>query len=176
MGIEEIFYKVFGTPSERRLKRLHPYVDRINELEPEIEKLSAEDFPRRTAELREKIAKGISVLDEGLEKEERQKQVNTVLWDHLPEVFAMVREASRRTIGLRHYDVQLLGGMIRHDGGIAEMRTGEGKTLVATASVTRAASCSRMWTVLVSQACRSSSMTQKLPRILPSGSRIGTPQ
>ncbi|MFH2202922.1 MAG: preprotein translocase subunit SecA [Elusimicrobiota bacterium] len=135
IGIEEIFYKFFGTPSERRLKRLQPYVDRIAELETEMEALPPEAFPEKTQEFKQRLAHSLSSLDADIDKAERQKVVNAALWELLPEAFALVREAAKRTIGLRHYDVQLLGGMVIHDGGNVEMRTGEGKTLVATCPV-----------------------------------------
>jgi preprotein translocase subunit SecA len=106
--------KLFGDPNERELKRLKPIVDSINKLEPEFKKLSDEGLRAKTDEFKERIAKGTS-LD-----------------NILPEAFAAVREAARRTIGQRHYDVQLLGGIVLHQGKIAEMKTGEGKTLVAT--------------------------------------------
>jgi len=99
---------------EREVKRLRQKVAIINKLEPEMEALAPEDFPRRTMELKEKLKRGQS------------------LNDILPEAFALVREASRRTLGLRHFDEQMIGGMVLHDGRIAEMKTGEGKTLVAT--------------------------------------------
>ncbi|MEE8556536.1 MAG: preprotein translocase subunit SecA, partial [Myxococcota bacterium] len=106
--------KIFGSANDRRLRRMRPAVERINALEAEIERKSAEDLQRRTGELREQIGKGESL--EAI----------------LPEAFAMVREAAKRTLGQRPYDVQLLGGMVLHQGTIAEMKTGEGKTLVAT--------------------------------------------
>jgi preprotein translocase subunit SecA len=106
--------KIFGSKNERFLKPLWPIVDQINQLEPETEKLRDEDFPRKIAEYREQAENGRD-LD-----------------DMLPDVFALVREASRRTLGLRPFDVQLLGAIVLHRGVIAEMKTGEGKTLVAT--------------------------------------------
>jgi preprotein translocase subunit SecA len=106
--------KLFGDPNEKELKRLRPIVDSINELEPEFKKLSDEGLRAKTDEFKERIAKG-----ESLDK-------------LLPEAFAAVREAAGRTIGQRHFDVQLMGGIVLHQGKIAEMRTGEGKTLVAT--------------------------------------------
>ncbi|MGE5391348.1 MAG: preprotein translocase subunit SecA [Deltaproteobacteria bacterium] len=99
---------------EREVKRLRQKVTIINKMEPEIEALAPEYFPRRTMELKEKLKKG------------------STLNDILPEAFALVREASRRTLGMRHFDEQLIGGMVLHDGRISEMKTGEGKTLVAT--------------------------------------------
>jgi len=100
--------------NEKEIKRLKPTVDKVNSLEPEFQKLSAAELKAKTGEFRERLAKG-ETLD-----------------DLLSEAFAAVREASRRTIALRHFDVQLMGGMILHQGKIAEMKTGEGKTLVAT--------------------------------------------
>ena len=98
----------------KQLKRYQAKVDKINALEPEFQALSDEELAAKTQEFRERYAAGES-LD-----------------DLLPEAFAAVREASVRTIGLRHFDVQLIGGMALHEGQIAEMKTGEGKTLVAT--------------------------------------------
>jgi preprotein translocase subunit SecA len=106
--------KLTGDTNEKAVKQLQPYVQAINELEPEFKQMSEDELRGITAEFRERIAAG-ETLD-----------------DLLPEAFAAVREASRRTIGLRHYDVQLIGGIVLHQGKIAEMRTGEGKTLVAT--------------------------------------------
>jgi preprotein translocase subunit SecA len=100
--------------NEKELKRLQPYVDRVNELEPEFEKLSDDALRAKTDEFKTRLQNGAS-LD-----------------DILPEAFAAVREAAKRTLGQRHFDVQLLGGVTLHQGKIAEMRTGEGKTLVAT--------------------------------------------
>ena len=110
----KLLSKVFGSRNERMLKRKSRIVTRINELEPEMEALSDEQLKARTEEFRQRLRDG-ETLD-----------------DLLVETFATVREASRRTLGLRHFDVQLLGGMVLHNGKIAEMRTGEGKTLVAT--------------------------------------------
>ncbi|WP_158736865.1 accessory Sec system translocase SecA2 [Alteribacillus sp. YIM 98480] len=106
--------KIIGDEQQRRLKKYNKVVERINKLEPEIEKLSDEDLQKKTEEFKERIQNGESV----------QKLRE--------EAFAIVREASRRVIGLRHYDVQLLGGLTLNDGDIAEMATGEGKTLVAS--------------------------------------------
>ena len=106
--------KVVGTHSERELKRVIPIVDKIESLEPEMEKLSDEELRGKTAEFKKRLA-GKETLD-----------------DILPEAYAVVREASKRTIGLRHFRVQLIGGVILHQGRITEMRTGEGKTLVST--------------------------------------------
>lgn len=109
-----ILSKVVGTHSEREVKRVLPIVDKIENMEPEFEKLSDEELKDKTREFKERLSKGES-LD-----------------DILPEAYAAVREASKRTIGMRHYRVQLIGGVILHQGRITEMRTGEGKTLVST--------------------------------------------
>ncbi|MEK7388184.1 MAG: preprotein translocase subunit SecA [Elusimicrobiota bacterium] len=135
--IQAIFNKIFGSPSERTLKRYRPLLDRCNALEDEVKALSEADFPQRTAVLRERVAKIFSFIDVPEHDEdrraERKKAEIEALNEVLPEAFALCREAARRSIGLRHFDVQLLGGMVLHNGSIAEMRTGEGKTLVATA-------------------------------------------
>src|SRR5262245_48185328 len=109
--------KFFGTANDRRVRSYHPLVDAINALEPEVEKLSNEQLRARTDEFRSQLAAGKS-LD-----------------DLLVPAFATVREAAKRTLGQRHFDVQLIGGMVLHEGAIAEMKTGEGKTLVATLPV-----------------------------------------
>ncbi|HLH75794.1 MAG TPA: preprotein translocase subunit SecA [Candidatus Binataceae bacterium] len=113
--------KVFGSKNDRELKRMRPLVEEINRLEPTLEAESAEQLRARIATWRERIAP----------LEEAEEQAGA-LQDALPEVFAIVREAAKRTLGQRHFDVQLLGGMVLHEGRIAEMKTGEGKTLVAT--------------------------------------------
>ena len=106
--------KIFGTENERYLKSIRPLVTRINELESSIQPLSDADLVAKTAEFKQRVANGES-LD-----------------SLLPEAFAVVREAGKRALGMRHYDVQLIGGIVLHQGKIAEMKTGEGKTLVAT--------------------------------------------
>ena len=108
---------LFKTYSEKEIKRVRPIVEKINSLEPEIQKLSDEELRNKTAEFKDRLTKG-ETLD-----------------DILPEAFAVVREASKRVLGMRHFDVQLIGGIILHQGRIAEMKTGEGKTLVATLPV-----------------------------------------
>ncbi|MBI5245464.1 MAG: preprotein translocase subunit SecA [Elusimicrobia bacterium] len=133
--IEDFFYYFIGTPSARRLKKLTPVLEQINALEPEIQKLPPEAFPAKTEEFRKKVQEAMKDLPPDLEKEERAKRMTALLNEYIPEAFAMVREASRRTIGLRHFDVQMIGGMVLHQGGISEMKTGEGKTLVATSSI-----------------------------------------
>ncbi|SNY92331.1 preprotein translocase subunit SecA [Cohaesibacter sp. ES.047] len=114
VGLGAIARKVFGTANDRRIKGYHPTVAAINALEDEVSKLSDEDLRNKTAEFRQQLADG------------------TKLQDLLVPAFATVREAAKRSLGQRHYDVQLIGGMVLNDGAIAEMRTGEGKTLVAT--------------------------------------------
>jgi len=133
--IETFVYKIIGTPSARRLKKLEPVLEQINALEPEIQKLPPEAFPAKTEELRRKVSQAMAELPADLEKEERARRMTALLSEYIPEAFAMVREASRRTIGLRHFDVQMIGGMVLHEGGISEMKTGEGKTLVATSAI-----------------------------------------
>jgi preprotein translocase subunit SecA len=110
----KILKKIFGTRNERYLKSIQPIVDKINSLEKEYEKLSDNQLRLKTDEFKQRLKNG-ETLD-----------------DILPEAFAVVREASKRTLGLRHFDVQLMGGIVLHQGKIAEMKTGEGKTLVAT--------------------------------------------
>src|SRR5581483_5162816 len=109
--------KIIGTKNERELKRLNERIQAINVLEPEMQKLQDSDFPLRTEQFKARLAEG-ETLD-----------------DLLPEAFALCREAGRRTLNMRHFDVQLVGGMVLHEGKIAEMKTGEGKTLVATLPV-----------------------------------------
>ena len=115
--ISKTITKVFGSKHDRDLKRLQPLVDGINALEPELESLTDDQLRARTGEARTRLDQGA-----GLD-------------DLLVPAFATVREASRRTLGMRHYDVQMLGGVVLHQGKIAEMKTGEGKTLVATLPV-----------------------------------------
>ncbi len=126
------FVKLFsGDPTKKTVAQLGELVGRINALEAEYEALSDEALRAKTDEFRARIGKLIGNV-EGLEEEEQFKAEQDALDEILPEAFAAVREASKRTIGLRHYDVQLIGGAVLHRGEIAEMRTGEGKTLVAT--------------------------------------------
>ncbi|WP_170433598.1 preprotein translocase subunit SecA [Ruegeria arenilitoris] len=114
LGLGTLAKKVFGTPNDRKIKATRPLVEKINALEPEFEKLSDDDLKAKTEELRKRANEG-----EGLD-------------DLLPEAFANVREGAKRALGLRAFDVQLMGGIFLHQGNIAEMKTGEGKTLVAT--------------------------------------------
>ncbi|MBL6427926.1 MULTISPECIES: preprotein translocase subunit SecA [Maritimibacter] len=114
LGFGTIAKKVFGTPNDRKIKATRPTIEKINALEPEFEKLTDQGLIDKTAELKARLEKG-EKLD-----------------DLLPEAFANCREAARRALGLRAFDVQLMGGIFLHEGNIAEMKTGEGKTLVAT--------------------------------------------
>ncbi|HET9867019.1 MAG TPA: DEAD/DEAH box helicase, partial [Nitrospira sp.] len=115
--LDTLLRKVFGSKNDRELKQLQPVVDEINQLESALTSLSSEDLRAKTGEFRERLDQGAS-LD-----------------DILPEAFAVVRETAKRLIGMRHFDVQLLGGIVLHNGNIAEMKTGEGKTLAATLPV-----------------------------------------
>ena len=121
--------KVFGTSNERTVKRMLPTVKAINALEPAMQQLSDEQMRAKTDEFRARIAAHIADIKD---PEERYEAEQVVLEQILPEAFALVREAGRRVINMRHFDVQLIGGMVLHQGNIAEMKTGEGKTLVAT--------------------------------------------
>ncbi|HEX4047670.1 MAG TPA: preprotein translocase subunit SecA, partial [Elusimicrobiota bacterium] len=135
--IKKMFEMVVGTASERTLKRYRPMLERINALEEEAKARPDEAFPKRTAELMALVAERFETIgiptDDDEYREKRKEAEIEVLNEFLPEAFALCREAARRSIGLRHFDVQFLGGMVLHNGSIAEMRTGEGKTLVATA-------------------------------------------
>jgi preprotein translocase subunit SecA len=155
--IRKIYYAITGDPNEKVLKRLRPIVEEINALEPKFAAKSVDELQNMTAEFRRRIWEATAPLREELASAEEEylavlgtdeqkfarvevdrikKEIRAIEEDELdavlPEAFAAVREASKRTIGLRHYDVQLLGGMVLHEGKIAEMKTGEGKTLVAT--------------------------------------------
>ncbi|HUD00195.1 MAG TPA: hypothetical protein VMR88_17005, partial [Candidatus Polarisedimenticolaceae bacterium] len=151
--------KIVGTKNDREVKRIRPYVEKINSLEEQCRSLSDDDLLAKTDDFKSRIREATAQLRTDLEEaraqalnsdieqreelkgriEELDKQLREaeaeVLEKVLPEAFAAVREASRRTIGLRHFDVQLIGGTVLHEGKIAEMKTGEGKTLVATAAL-----------------------------------------
>jgi preprotein translocase subunit SecA len=133
-AVEKVITKIFGSANERLLKRLWPVVHQINALEPAVKKLSDDELRAKTDELRARIAERLEGAEE-LTPEARKQLEQEALDEVLPEAFACVREASVRTTGMRHFDVQLIGGMVLHRGMIAEMRTGEGKTLVATLPV-----------------------------------------
>ncbi|MFH1846607.1 MAG: preprotein translocase subunit SecA [Candidatus Omnitrophota bacterium] len=146
----KIIRNIFGTQNEREIKKLDPIIRKINDLEPEIKVLSDDEIKERAARVKEELMRARSaVKDEedkvreliltsssDQEKNKHKKRLkdlkNEPIKDNLPEVFALCREAAKRTIGLRHFDVQLVGGIVLHEGKIAEMTTGEGKTLVAT--------------------------------------------
>src|SRR5438876_14997 len=117
--------------NEREVAKLRLVADKINALEPEFERIPTEKLADKTAEFKALIhERRQKAIDDGGEAEEIRKVEQDVLDEILPEAFALVREAAKRTIGMRHYDVQLIGGMVLHQGRIAEMKTGEGKTLV----------------------------------------------
>ena len=109
-----VFSKVFGTHSQREVKRIMPLVEKTEALRPEMQKLTDEELRDKTREYKKRLEEG-ATLD-----------------DLLPEAFATVREAAKRVLGMEHYRVQIIGGIILHQGRIAEMKTGEGKTLVST--------------------------------------------
>jgi len=153
--INTLLGKVFGTKNEREVKRLQPRVAAINALEPEMQKLSDDQLRAKTEEFRARIRERLSSIadepegddpdrpDVPLENPDRQKEIDAersealkvVLDELLEDAFAVVREAGHRVLNMRHFDVQLIGGMVLHQGTIAEMKTGEGKTLVATLPV-----------------------------------------
>src|SRR5438067_1449335 len=120
-ALSHISHKIFGSKNDREVKRLQPAVRRINELEPEFSGKSADELRALIAEWKAQV----SAIEQREDRED-------AMWDLMPEVFAAVREAAKRTLGQRHFDVQLIGGMVLHQRKIAEMKTGEGKTLVAT--------------------------------------------
>ena len=148
--------KIVGTKNDREIKRIRPYVDDVSRLEAEYQRLSDAELKAKTDQFKKQIREATTSLRQELEAargeaasvdpeerdehktrvEELDKELRAsegrILEELLPEAFAAVREASRRTIGLRHFDVQLIGGAVLHEGKIAEMKTGEGKTLVAT--------------------------------------------
>ncbi len=129
--IDRLLAKVFGTQHERDLKKLAPRAARINALEPSMQALSDEGLRAKTAEFRARIATAL----EGVQEEDQKAARDTILDELFEETFAVAREASVRALGLRPFDVQLIGGLVLHSGKIAEMKTGEGKTLVATMPV-----------------------------------------
>ena len=142
--INTLLGKVFGTKNERELKRLMPQVEAINALEPQMKQLSDDQLRAKTDEFRQRIQERLAPIPDEPEvdpdrekqlEDERTKLINEALDEILVEAFAVVREAGRRVLQMRHFDVQLIGGMVLHQGKIAEMKTGEGKTLVATLPV-----------------------------------------
>ena len=125
---DKLVKKIFGSSSDVFLKMARPIVAQINDLEPQIEKLSDDELKAQTTKFKEQIATALEGIED---KDERRKAEQDILHELLPEAFATVREAGRRVLGMRHFDVQMIGGLALHQGRIAEMRTGEGKTLVA---------------------------------------------
>jgi len=129
VSLDKFLTKIFGTSNERVIKRLTPVVAEINALEPGIKVLTDEELRAKTVEFRARIAARLEGLTD---KDAIKAAENAALDELLPEVFAVVREAGWRAVQMRHFDVQMIGGMVLHQGKIAEMKTGEGKTLVAT--------------------------------------------
>ncbi|WP_457600772.1 preprotein translocase subunit SecA [Hydrogenivirga sp.] len=120
-----VLKRILGTKNEREVKKLRPFVNRVNELERELDELPNSELVKRAQELYDSIR---------LNEELKEEVIKGRITDEVVEAFALVREAAKRTLGLRHFDVQLIGGFVLHQGRIAEMKTGEGKTLVATLS------------------------------------------
>ncbi|MDQ1639876.1 MAG: preprotein translocase subunit SecA [Pyrinomonadaceae bacterium] len=129
MTVDKLLTKVFGSSNQRFLKSVEPLVAQINALEPAVKKLSDEHLRNRTVEFKQQLQTAVAGARDA---EDRKRLEREALDEILPEAFALVREASVRSTGMRHFDVQLIGGIVLHQGKIAEMRTGEGKTLVAT--------------------------------------------
>ncbi len=148
--------KVFGTSNERELKRIRPLIDQINALEPQMKQLTDEQLRAKTDEFRARIKDRIKEIEDSISRvneemktsaepqlraeleeltKKRAEARNQALDEILPEAFAVAREGGRRVLNMRHFDVQLIGGVVLHQGKIAEMKTGEGKTLVATLPV-----------------------------------------
>ena len=124
--------KVFGTSNEREIKRILPRVEEINALEPAMKQLTDEQLRAKTEEFRQRIRERVDAIEDA---DEKDQELKAVLDEILPEAFAVVREAGWRVLQMRHFDVQMIGGVVLHQGKIAEMKTGEGKTLVATLPV-----------------------------------------
>src|SRR5829696_6813125 len=129
MGFDKFLTRLFGSSNQRFLKSILPLVEKINSLEPSVKALSDAELRERTAAFKEQVKRAVG---DTKDKAERKRREREALDEILPEAFAIVREASVRTTGMRHFDVQMIGGIVLHQGKIAEMRTGEGKTLVAT--------------------------------------------
>ncbi len=127
--LNNVLAKVFGTSNERAVKRMLPVLAQINSFEESLQALTDEQLSAKTVEFRARIAQALGDLTD---PEEIATVEKAILDDLLPEAFAVVREAGKRVVGMRHFDVQMIGGMVLHSGKIAEMKTGEGKTLVAT--------------------------------------------
>ena len=123
-----LLLKLMGDPNEKKIKKMMGIVEHINKLEPEFEKLSDDELRAKTTEFKEILAKRPKSDNEKADRILEKEALDKIL----PEAFATVREAGKRVLNMRHFDVQLIGGYFLHNGHIAEMRTGEGKTLVAT--------------------------------------------
>ena len=128
MGVVDVLLKIFKDPNDRKIKKIMPIVDHINHLEPEFAALTDEQLKHKTVEFKEILAKRETSSDFKTDLALEKAALDKIL----PEAFATVREAGKRVLNMRHFDVQLIGGIFLHEGHIAEMRTGEGKTLVAT--------------------------------------------
>ncbi|HEX7833299.1 MAG TPA: preprotein translocase subunit SecA [Thermoanaerobaculia bacterium] len=141
--IDKFLTMLFGSKHERDVKAMKPIVERINELEPEVSRLTDEQLRAKTTEFRERLRPVVAAIDEVKKEVPRDENaikaakadLQAALDDLLPEAFAVCREAGKRVLSMRHFDVQLMGGIVLHRGKIAEMKTGEGKTLVATLPV-----------------------------------------
>lgn len=126
---DKIVKKIFGSSSDIFLKKVKPIVEHINSLEPAMQRLSDDELRGKTEEYKARIAAALNGIDDQTERRKREQEALNAI---LPEAFATMREASKRVTGMRHFDVQMIGGIAQHQGRISEMRTGEGKTLVAT--------------------------------------------
>ena len=124
----DLLFKLLGDPNAKKIKKVMPIIEHINKLEPEMESLTDEQLRAKTQEFKEYLAKRETSSDFKKDRALEKKALDEIL----PEAFAVVREAGKRVLNMRHFDVQLIGGIFLHNGHIAEMRTGEGKTLVAT--------------------------------------------
>src|SRR5947207_10099930 len=130
--IGKLAAKIFGTSNEREVKRIRPLMEQISALEPQIQQLSDEQLRAKTDEFRARVRERLEGIEEDTERVTARK---AILEEILAEAFAVTREAGRRVLNMRHFAVQLIGGIVLHRGMIAEMKTGEGKTLVATLPV-----------------------------------------
>src|SRR6266540_1069940 len=141
--IDKVLTSIFGSKHERDVKRMWPIVNQISALEPEISPLSDDGLRAKTKEFKERLRPVVEALDNAKKEVPRDENVikaaqadlQAALDDLLPEAFAVAREGGKRILNMRHFDVQLMGGVVLHRGKIAEMKTGEGKTLVATLAV-----------------------------------------
>jgi preprotein translocase subunit SecA len=143
MIIDKVLTAIFGSKHERDVKAMLPLVAEINALEPEMSRLTDEQLREKTAEFRQRLVPAVQALEEvkrEIPRDETSVKVakadlQEALDDLLPEAFAVCREGGKRALNMRHFDVQLMGGIVLHRGKISEMKTGEGKTLVATLAV-----------------------------------------